>query len=115
MQDGALLALSVRIAGLREYSANKIVLQCRDQARRAYNGVLFEVKKEIPVGCRFFRLMHVFKEWFSIKKSTASTTHVGDYGLTVFCMLNLHINAESRYLVFVSPTSYSASVTSGAR
>jgi hypothetical protein len=30
-------------------SDNKIVSQCRDQARRAYTGVVFEFKREIPV------------------------------------------------------------------
>jgi hypothetical protein len=32
----------------REWSDRKIVSQCRDQVSWAYNGVVFEVKKEIP-------------------------------------------------------------------
>ena len=47
-QDGAILAVPVRMADRRECSDRKIVSQCRDQARLAYNGVVFEVKKEIP-------------------------------------------------------------------
>ncbi len=47
-QDGAILAVPVRMADRREYSDRKIVSQCRDQARLAYNGVVFQVKKEIP-------------------------------------------------------------------
>jgi circadian clock protein KaiC len=46
-QDGAILAVPVRMADRRECSDRKIVSQCRDQARLAYNGVVFEVKKEI--------------------------------------------------------------------
>jgi circadian clock protein KaiC len=36
------------MADRRECSDRTIVSQCRDQARLAYNGVVFEVKKEIP-------------------------------------------------------------------
>jgi hypothetical protein len=45
---GAILAVPVRMADRRECSDRTIVSQCRDQARLAYNGVVFEVKKEIP-------------------------------------------------------------------
>ena len=48
-QDGAILAVPVRMADRRECSDRKIVSPCRDQARLAYNGVVFEVKKEIPI------------------------------------------------------------------
>jgi hypothetical protein len=47
-RDGAILAVPVRMADRRECSDRKIVSQCRAQARWAYNGVVFEVKKEIP-------------------------------------------------------------------
>jgi len=39
----------VRMADRRECSDRKIVSQGRGQVRWAYNGVVFEVKKEIPV------------------------------------------------------------------
>jgi hypothetical protein len=48
-QNGAVLAVPVRMTDLRGCSDRKIVSRCRDQARRAYNGVVFEAKKEIPV------------------------------------------------------------------
>ena len=48
VQDRAILAVPVRMADRRECSDRKIVSQCRDQERWAYNNVVFEVKKEIP-------------------------------------------------------------------
>jgi hypothetical protein len=47
-QDGAILAVPVRMADRRECSDRRLVSQSRDQARWAYNGVVFEVEKEIP-------------------------------------------------------------------
>lgn len=44
-QDSAILAVPVRMADRREYSDGKIVSQCREQARWAYNSVVFHVKK----------------------------------------------------------------------
>jgi hypothetical protein len=38
----------VQMADRRECSDGEIVPHCRDQARWTYNGVVFEVKKEIP-------------------------------------------------------------------
>ena len=61
-QDGAILAVPVWMADRRERSDRKIVSQCRDQARWAYNGVIFEVKKEIPV----YRLVLWTEESFLI-------------------------------------------------
>jgi hypothetical protein len=49
-QDGAILAVPLRMADRWECSDRKIVSQCRDQERWAYNDVVFEVKKEIPDG-----------------------------------------------------------------
>jgi hypothetical protein len=44
------ITVPVRMADRRECSDRKGVSQCRDQARWAFDGVVFEVKKEIPDG-----------------------------------------------------------------
>ena len=45
-----MITVPVRMADRRECSDRKSVSPCRDQARWAFDGVVFEVKKEIPDG-----------------------------------------------------------------
>ena len=49
VQMGRILAVLVRMTDRRECCDKKVISQCRDYARWAYNGVVFEVKKEIPI------------------------------------------------------------------
>ena len=47
-QDGAILAVPVRMADRRECSDRKMIRNVAIRRDGRYNGVVFEVKKEIP-------------------------------------------------------------------
>jgi hypothetical protein len=48
-QNGAILAVAVRMEDRRECSGERSFHKVVEQARWMYNGAVFEVKQEIPV------------------------------------------------------------------